>query len=133
MSSTLGCSATTSSADFARSTTSAVSGTSLRTSSGGGLSTSGSLGGGGTSDSATPLPPCRYEALVGALCLTARRERARRDAVMAAGRELGVELAALDPLDDGLARDTDALGHLGRRVPALAQLEENRFASVQQL
>src|SRR5947199_388480 len=43
---------------------------------------------------------------------------------MTARRELGVELAALDPLDHGLARDAHALGHLGRRVPALAELQE---------
>ena len=64
--------------------------------------------------------------------LAVRRERARGNAVVAAGRELGVELAALDPLDDGLARDADAVGDLGRRVPALAQLEEDGLAASRQ-
>ena len=68
------------------------------------------------------LAPRHRDQLHG-LAATLAVEDARRDAVVAAGRELGLQLAALDPLHDRLAADADASRDLCGRVVLLLELQ----------
>src|SRR5439155_11707933 len=65
--------------------------------------------------------PRRHQLDVSALRTLAGLEDRGRDAVMTSGRELCVELPAVDPFDHRLAADANPLRDLRRRVVALAK------------